>query len=42
MEWRNARKFFYWRLRRRLGEERAIKLVTEADRCVCIIIMNDE
>jgi acetyl-CoA carboxylase / biotin carboxylase 1 len=30
LQWKNARRFFYWRLRRRLSEELIIKRMTEA------------
>lgn len=29
LEWRNARRFFFWRLRRRLNEEYVLKLIGE-------------
>lgn len=31
LEWSSARKYFYWRLRRRLAEEYAIKALVKAD-----------
>lgn len=31
LEWSNARRYFYWRLRRRLAEERVAKQLAEAD-----------
>lgn len=31
LEWSNARKYFYWRLRRRLAEEGVIKQLAKAD-----------
>ena len=31
LEWKNSRKYFYWRLRRRLCELRAIDMIKKAD-----------
>lgn len=31
VDWRESRKFFYWRLRRRLAEERARKILASSD-----------
>lgn len=32
LKWRESRQFFYWRLRRRLNEEVALRVVMDADR----------
>ena len=32
LDWPHSRKIFYWRLRRRLVEEKALKHIMEADR----------
>jgi hypothetical protein len=31
LEWRKSREFFYWRLKRRLGENNAIKTILSAE-----------
>jgi hypothetical protein len=31
LDWRTSREFFYWRLKRRLGEDNAIKTILTAD-----------
>jgi acetyl-CoA carboxylase/biotin carboxylase 1 len=31
LEWRTSREFFYWRLKRRLEEDHAIKLILTAN-----------
>lgn len=34
LEWRQARRFFFWRLRRRLNEEYLLKRITETAACL--------
>ncbi len=31
LEWKTSRKFFYWRLRRRLCEQQTLKVIMDAD-----------
>lgn len=31
LKWRESRQFFYWRLRRRLSEEVALRIVMDTD-----------
>ena len=32
LKWRESRQFFYWRLRRRLSEQQALRIIMDADR----------
>ena len=36
LNWRTSRKFFYWRLRRQLCEQEALKVIMDADQWVGI------
>ena len=38
LDWPHSRKTFYWRLRHRLAEEKALKIIMKADWCVCVCV----